>query len=149
LSVVQVPIADGVFTWPSEQPRLLGARCDDCGTHTFPTQPGCPRCGSESMRTVELADRGTVFTFTTQEYLPKTPPYAGPETEDDFQGFAVGYVELPGEVIVETRLTGRAPRDWQIGMPVQLVVVPFRRDPDGTEVVTYAFAPVSESGDTQ
>jgi uncharacterized OB-fold protein len=98
------------------------------------------------MAPVALADRGTVFTFTTQEYLPKTP-YRGPETEDDFQGFAVGYVELPGEVIVETRLTGRAPRDWQIGMPVQLVVVPFRRDPDGTEVVTYAFAPVPVPGD--
>jgi uncharacterized OB-fold protein len=146
VQVAQVPIADGVFTWPSAHPRLLGSRCDECGTHTFPVQPGCPRCGSESMAPVALADRGTVFTFTTQEYLPKTP-YGGPETEEDFRGFAVGYVELPGEVIVETRLTGRAPRDWQIGMPVRLVVVPFRRDPDGTEVVTYAFAPVPEPGD--
>jgi uncharacterized OB-fold protein len=145
---VQVPIADGVFTWPSDHPRLLGGRCAECGTHTFPTQPGCPRCGSEAMTTVPLADRGTVFTFTTQEYLPKAP-YAGPETESDFGGFALGYVELPDEVIVETRLTGCAPEELRIGMPVQLVVVPFRRDPDGTEVVTYAFAPVHDHGDAE
>ena len=82
-----------------------------------------------------------------QEYLPKAPPYAGPETEDDFRGFALGYVELPGEVIVESRLTGCAPGDLRIGMPVQLVVVPFRHEPDGTEVVTYAFAPVLDEED--
>ena len=94
-AMTQVPIAGGVFTWPSDTPHLLGARCGDCGTHTFPAQAGCPRCGSESMATVELADRGTLFTFTTQEFLPKEP-YTGPETEDDFAGFVVGYVELPG-----------------------------------------------------
>ncbi|MGH8978909.1 MAG: Zn-ribbon domain-containing OB-fold protein [Acidimicrobiia bacterium] len=97
------------------------------------------------MATVALADRGTLFTFTTQDYLPKAP-YGGPETEDDFRGFAVGYVELPGEVIVETRLTGCSVGDLRIGMPVRLVVVPFKHDADGTEVVTYAFEPVRAEG---
>jgi len=142
----RVPIAEGVFTWPSEQPRLLGARCGDCGTHTFPAQPGCPRCGSEAMGTVELADRGTLFTFTTQGFLPKAP-YAGSETEADFAGYAVGYVELPGEVMVETRLTALDPGSLRIGMPMRLVVVPFRTEPDGTEVMTYAFAPAGNEGD--
>jgi uncharacterized OB-fold protein len=141
----QVPIAEGVFTWPSESAHLLGARCGDCGTHTFPAQPSCPRCGAEAMATVELADRGTLFTFTTQGFLPKEP-YTGPETEDDFAGFVVGYVELAGEVIVETRITECDPTALHIGMPVHLVVVPFRRDADGTEVMTYAFAPVREEG---
>jgi uncharacterized protein len=136
----QVPIAEGVFTWPSDTPRLLGARCGVCGTHTFPAQAGCPRCGSEAMAPVELADHGTLFTFTTQEFLPKEP-YTGPGTEADFGGYAVGYVELPGEVIVETRLTESDPARLRIGMPMQLVVVPFRRDDDGTDVMTYAFAP--------
>jgi uncharacterized OB-fold protein len=141
--MTQVPIAGGVFTWPSATPHLFGARCGSCGTHTFPTQAGCPRCGSEAMETVELADRGTLFTFTTQEFLPKEP-YTGPETEDGFAGFVVGYVELPGEVIVETRITESDASRLRIGMPVQLVVVPFRREADGTEVMTYAFAPVRE-----
>lgn len=143
--MTQVPIAEDVFTWPSDSPRLLGSRCNECGTHTFPMQSGCPRCGSESMARIELADHGTLFTFTTQGYLPKEP-YTGPETEDDFTGYAVGYVELPGEVIVETRLTEPDPARLEIGMSVRLVVVPFRREPDGTEVMTYAFAPVGAGG---
>jgi uncharacterized OB-fold protein len=95
------------------------------------------------MATVELADRGTLFTFTTQRFLPKEP-YTGPETEENFAGYALGYVELPGEVLVEARLTESDPAKLRIGMPVQLVVVPFRRDADGNEVMTYAFAPASE-----
>ncbi len=77
------------------------------------------------MAAVELADRGTLFTFTTQAFLPKEP-YTGPETEENFAGYALGYVELPGEVMVETRLTESDPTKLRIGMPVQLVVVPFR-----------------------
>ncbi len=144
--MTQVPIAEGVFTWPSEEPRLLGARCGDCGAHTFPAQSGCPRCGSEAMSVVQLAGRGTLFTFTTQEFLPKEP-YAGPETDDDFVGFALGYVELPGQVIVESRLVGCEPGRLRIGMPLRLVVVPFRHEPDGREVMTFAFAPADDERD--
>ena len=95
----------------------------------------------------ELADRGTLFTFTTQGFLPKEP-YTGPETEDDFAGYALGYVELPGEVIVETRLTESDPAEaarsaWRC----ELVVVPFRTDPDGTEVMTTRSRPVRERGE--
>jgi uncharacterized OB-fold protein len=92
------------------------------------------------MAVVELADHGTLFTFTTQGFLPKEP-YTGPETEADFSGYALGYVELPGQVVVETRLTEPDPAKLEIGMPMRLVIVPFRTEADGTEVMTYAFAP--------
>jgi uncharacterized OB-fold protein len=96
------------------------------------------------MGVVELADRGTLFTFTTQGFLPKEPytgPEAGLENEADYTPFAIGYVELPGEVMVETRLTEADPTRLEIGMPMRLVIVPFRTEADGTEVMTYAFAP--------
>jgi len=96
------------------------------------------------MAVVELADRGTLFTFTTQEFLPKAP-YAGPEEEADFTGFLLGYVELPEQVMVETRLVAETSASVHIGMEMQLVIVPFRREPDGTEVMTYAFAPVADA----
>ena len=66
-----------------------------------------------------------------QGFRPK-PPYAGPE---DFEPYGVGYVELPGEVRVEARLTVADPGRLRIGMPMELVVVPFG------DRVTYAFAP--------
>ena len=59
--------------------------------------------------------------------------------------FGVGYVELPGEVKVETRLTESDPDVLALGMEMELVVVPFRTDDDGNEVVTFAFRPVALS----
>ena len=70
-------------------------------------QDSCPRCASTAMEEALLARRGTLWAWTTQAF-PPPPPYAGP-TGEDFVPFGVGYVELPGEVKVETRLTESDP----------------------------------------
>ena len=87
-----------------------------------------------------LPREGTLWTFTTQGFLPKEP-YAGGETPETFRPYGVGMVELDGEVRVEARLTEADPEVLRIGMEVELVIVPFREDEDGTEIVTYAFRP--------
>jgi len=135
------PITDGLFTWPSDEPQLIGGECAACGTVGFPLRPSCAKCGGADMRERLLSREGTLWTWTTQGFLPKAP-YAGSETVENFQAYALGYVELPGEVRVETRLTENDPERLRIGMKMQLVVVPFRTEPDGTQVVSYAFAPV-------
>jgi uncharacterized OB-fold protein len=61
--------------------------------------------------------------------------------------YGVGLVQLGDEVRVEARLTTADPAVLQFGMEVELTIVPFRRDPDGTEVLIYAFAPVGAQGD--
>jgi uncharacterized OB-fold protein len=43
---------------------------------------------------------------------------------------------------VESRLTESDPAKLVNGMEVELVIVPFRTDDDGNEVVTFAFGPV-------
>lgn len=134
------PIDESLFTWPSEAPRLRGGRCADCGTVDFPRSASCPRCASERVEDHELARRGTLWTWTVQRFPPK-PPYIGPEP---FEPYAVGYVELPGEVMVESRLVGAPPEAFAIGMPVELVVVPFTETPDGSPLVTFAFQPATE-----
>ena len=45
---MQKPIAE-IFTWPSENPQLIGTKCDDCGAVTFPAQTRCSRCSSPKM----------------------------------------------------------------------------------------------------
>jgi uncharacterized OB-fold protein len=137
------PIAEGLFTWPADEPRLLGSRCTECRTVVFPAARSCPRCGSVHVESHQLPRRGRLFTFTTQGFLPKEP-YRGPETEETFTGFALGYVELDDEVMVESRLTEPDPERLEIGMEMELVVVLFRRDPDGADVMTFAFAPIEE-----
>ena len=69
---------------------------------------------------------------------PKSPPYAG--ERDAFEPYGVGYVELPGEVRVETLLTVDDPHELQIGMPMELTLVPA---PGASGAMTYAFRPVA------
>lgn len=90
---------------------------------------------------VELPRRGRIWSWTIQRFRPKTPPYIGPEA---FEPFAIGYVELPGAVIVETRLTGIAFDAIRIGMEVETVILPIATDAAGNSIVTYAFAPVGQ-----
>jgi uncharacterized OB-fold protein len=139
--MARTPVADGIFTWPAEEPQLIGSRCTACGIVTFPAQESCPRCAATAMEEQLLARRGRLWAWTTQNFPPPSPPYAGP-TGDAFEPYGVGYVELPGEVKVETRLTEADPDELAAGMEMELVVVPFRTDDEGNEVMTFAFRPV-------
>jgi uncharacterized OB-fold protein len=142
----QVPVTDGVFTWPATEPHLLGSRCTTCGNHMFPVQTGCPRCSGVDTETVELARRGTLWTWTIQGFPPKSPPYIGDDDPRTFQPFGVGYVELPGQVKVEARLTEADPDVLRIGMEMELTIIPIAVDDDGNERVTFAFRPVEQGG---
>ena len=118
------------------EPRLIGSRCERCGTVTFPRQGSCPRCTSLDVRECELATRGTLWTWTIQCFEPKSPPFVAAGA---FEPYGVGYVELPGEVRVESRLTEADPERLRIGMPMELTVIPAAGGK-----VTFAFRPVEE-----
>jgi uncharacterized OB-fold protein len=143
--MARVPVAEGLFAGLDGDPQLVGTRCTDCGIVTFPAQDSCPRCASTSMTEHPLPRRGRLWAWTTQEFPPPSPPYAGP-TGRDFVPFGVGYVELADEVKVESRLTEADPDVLTVGMEMELVLVPFRTDDDGNEVVTFAFQPVTSGG---
>jgi uncharacterized OB-fold protein len=95
------------------------------------------------MREVTLATRGRLWTWTIQGFEPK-PPYAGPAP---FEPYGVGYVELAADadgaspVLVESRLSESTPERLVIGAEMDLEIVPFRTDDDGTEIVTFSFRP--------
>ena len=137
-----VAIAEGLFTETPEGPRLIGSRCRNCGTVTFPRQHSCARCSSTDVEEHLLARRGTLWSWTVQRFRPKTPPYAGPEA-DEFEPYGVGYVELPGECRVEALLTESDPEALRIGMPMELTLLP-ARGADGGEAVTFGFRPLAE-----
>ena len=141
----RIPFAPDVFTWPADEPRLIGGRCASCAAVAFPRPASCPRCGASDIASHLLPRRGTLFTWTTQEFLPKEP-YASGETAETFRPFGVGLVQLADEVRVEARLTECDPAKLAFDMEMELVIVPFRTDADGTEVVTYAFAPAVQRG---
>jgi uncharacterized OB-fold protein len=136
------PVAEGLFTWPDEEPRLIGSRCEACGVVSFPEQDSCPACTSTDVERYLLSRTGTLWTWTVQGFRPKSPPYEGPL---DFEPYPVGYVELPGEVKVETLLDA-PPEQLRIGMEMELAIVPFASSVSDEPMVTYAFRPVDATG---
>ena len=130
----QIPVTEGLFTWPAEEPALIASASD--GRLHFP-----PRPGGEAYL---LKRRGTLWSFTSQSFRPPSPPYDGNDDASTFVPFLLGYVELDGELLVEGRLVDCDVDSLEIGQPMELRIVPYTVRPDGVEVLTFAFAPESK-----
>lgn len=136
----QVPIAEGLYTWPSDAPRLIASRCTACGEVAFPKQQGCPNCTADASEEVLLSRRGRLWTWTIQRF-PPPPPFIG--ERDDFRPYGVGYVELPEGIRIEARLTESDPEKLAIDMEMELVIEKFLEGEQGEELMTFAFRPVA------
>lgn len=128
------PIADGLFT-DSNPPQLIGGRDVNSGRIVFP----CP--DNARFEPVPLKREGTLWSYTIQRFRPKSPPYAGPEA---FAPWAIGYVELPGETIVEARIANVDFDDIEIGMPLRLTTVGLDPEAQDTPALP-AFEPAGEA----
>jgi uncharacterized OB-fold protein len=136
-----VPVAPDLIAGTASEPVLLGSECRRCGIVTFPRQATCPRCTSADVGERRLARRGTLWTWTVQRFRPKSPPYSDGDG-DEFEPYAVGYVELPGELRVEARLTESDPARLTIGMEMELTLIPV---PGRDDAVTFAFRPAEQA----
>lgn len=72
-----------------------------------------------------------------QTFAPK-PPFVA---TDSFEPFGVGYVELPGQLRIESRLTESDPGRLRIGLPMKLTLVDL---PGHRDQTTFAFEPAEE-----
>jgi len=146
--VTREPIADGLFTWSDGEPSLIGGQCKACDRFTFPLRDGCPSCGAVGVQRCLLGQHGTLWTWTSQGFLPK-PPFAGQFADpDNFVPWYVGLIEIPGQLRVESLLVDCGADDLEFGRPMRLVIVPFRHVEPDVEVVTFAFAPDSPTATT-
>lgn len=119
------------------EPTLIGGRNRDTGRIVFP----CPDDAAR-WEPIDLPRRGTLWSWTVQRFRPKSPPYIGPE---DFAPFAIGYVELPGATIVESRIVDADFAELTIGMAMDLTTMSFATTADGEAIRLYAFTPATEA----
>ncbi len=130
-----VPIAPNIFTSEPEL-RLIGGRHRQTQKIVFPL----PSTGDYER--IELPPCGTLWSFTIQRFAPKSPPYLRAEP---FVPFAVGYVELPGALIVESPLTDLAFEDLRLGLPMELTTIDCGHAA-GETFRSYAFKPSGTPG---
>ena len=120
------------------EPHLMGGKLPS-GEVVFPMPVGD---AAEGVEPYKLSRRGKLWSWTSQGFLPKEPyegPGSGPgEGPPDFQPFLLGYVELPGEVIVESRIVDARLEDLHLGMELEFCIVPFNMTHD-----TFAFRPIA------
>lgn len=129
------PIAPELIgTLPGGGPVLIGGRNRLDGRLVFPLPQGPD---ADLFEAVPLPSTGTLWSFTIQRFPPVSPPFAL-DTTDGFAPFAVGYVDLGGQIIVETRLLCDSFDDLRIGAPVELALEELRLA-DGREVLSFAF----------
>ncbi|HEY9331207.1 MAG TPA: MaoC family dehydratase N-terminal domain-containing protein [Streptomyces sp.] len=95
----------------ARQHRLLIQRCTACSVPRHPPGPCCPGCGSLEWDTVEAGGRGHVYSFVVNHH-PRHPAFDSP--------YLVAVVELAEGTRIVTNLTGIAPDEVTIGMPVVL-----------------------------
>lgn len=116
---------------PEGEGFLLGSRCGSCGAHFFPVRQACSGCLHDDLETIRFSTTATLYTYSV--IRQSTPDFEVP--------YALGYVDLPEGVRVMTQLTGRSPEDYELGMEMELVVVPFGTDEDGGELAGFRFRP--------
>jgi uncharacterized OB-fold protein len=138
--MTQNMVAPGLVAGEGAGARLVGGKSRGDGRIVFP-MPSGPE--AERYEVVELATEGKLWSYTVQRFAPKHP-YDGASGEGGFLPYAVGYVELEGQLIVEARLDTDDFAGLRIGMPMRFGLLPYRHDPDGGAVLTYAFHPILE-----
>ena len=132
------PIDPLLFDWPDETPLLKCSVCQQCGALAFPKNKSCGACGSENVIAQTLPSEGRLWTYTIQHFMPKAP-YSSSETAETFRPFAIGYVELPGALRIETRIPLDDGKPLAIGMAMALDFYVHRIEADGTQVINYQF----------
>ena len=136
----QYPVVEGLFTYPSEEPHLIGGRCKTCGTYFFPKfvtfhKVGCERGPVEE---VLLSRRGELVSYTVQYYLAP-PPFVNP---DPFVPYGIGLVALPEGIQIPGILTGIRIEDIKMHIDVEIVLEKLFEDEEGKEAVTWKWRPV-------
>lgn len=112
--------------------RLVGSRCDSCGTTAWPGRPVCQRCWTVPTTEIELSPTGTLVSFTTIHIArPGLPaPYVLGQVylDDGLTVFAVGRDLAPNSTVpMQVRLdVASAP-----GVTPPFVFVPASADVDG------------------
>ena len=130
----QIPVLEGLFSGPAEEPHLLGGRCRGCDSHFFPARAVThdPTCDRHDVEEIPLSRHGTLASYTVHRF--QAPP---PFRMEPFEPYAIGAVELPERMLVIGMLTGVDFESIAIGADAELVLGRLYTDEDGNDVMTY------------
>lgn len=132
------PIRENLFFHPadpSEEPKLIGCHCRECGNTFFPAEEMCPVCIKEGTTEMTLlSGQGRLVSFT--RVMRAIPGFDSP--------YALGCIELDSGPSLIAQLEDWRDVDLKIGMRVQLVIGRIKQDKAGQTIIGPKFRPLSD-----
>ena len=128
----QVPLVDYLVL--GDDPHLVASECTECGARYFDRRNACAHCGGTQFKKVDVAQRGTVRTFTIVAFAAPGIPVPFVSAVVDCDGTSV----RANIVNVEP-----APDHVKTGMAVKLTTFPIGTDDAGTEAIGFGFEPAA------
>ena len=120
--------------------KLMGSRCQKCGTLFLPPRPICLKCHNTEMEWIEMKGKGKLAAFTC---IAIGPPFMTREGYDRKHPYVSGVVELDEGVKVVARIDGvdaSKPETIKIGTPLEVQFL--HRGEDGNSTTFLAFSPL-------
>lgn len=115
-----VPFQEGLFsmpTQPGEKSQLIGSQCGHCGKIDFPRCPVCVDCmRDDDIQEIRLSRQGVVYVATIMRYQKIAP-------QGHQVPYAFGWVDLPEEIRVMTRLYSQPLERLRAGLAVELELI--------------------------
>jgi uncharacterized OB-fold protein len=119
--------------------RLMGSRCQKCGSLFVPPRSICIKCHGSEMKWAEIRGKGKLAAFTC---IAIGPPFMTKEGYDRKHPYVSGVVELEEGARVVARIEGvdgTKPESIKIGTPLK---VEFLHRGEGANATTFlAFRP--------
>ena len=133
------PFSDNSYQQFLNEEKLMGSKCQRCGTLFTPPRPICIKCHGTEMEWAEMKGRGRLVAFTC---IAVGPPFMIEEGYDRKHPYISGVVELEEGVKVDARIEevdGNKPETIKIGTPL---TVKFLHRGEGANLRTFlAFKP--------
>ncbi len=83
--------------------QLIGTRCLNCGTKSFPPRQVCTECRATTFEPYPFNGKGALYSYTTLRHAP-----VGFENQAPY---SVGMIKLDEGPMVEAQLTDANPED--------------------------------------
>jgi len=136
---IKIPVKKDLWTEESSDGvvRLLASKCKQCGEIFFPKKNGgvCTHCQHDEFSEITLSPKGKIYSYSVVNIRP--PEYYKGEVP-----YALGYVDLPEGVKVETLFTQCDFDMLKVNMEVEMILDTLHIDEEGNEVICYKFRPV-------
>ena len=92
--------------------RLMGAKCNKCGTVLLPPKPMCTECLSTNLKWIELKGDGKLLSYTVI--------YVAPTEFQSLAPYSVGIVELKSGLRLPGMIRGVDQEKIRVGMDLKI-----------------------------